>query len=67
MTSRAERSADWQQPGPDVCESCGVAFHAEIGYYCGQCDACLCPVCLTTSQVVALALCPGCAREEETP
>ncbi len=54
----------WDAPGPDTCEGCGAAFHAEIGYYCHQCDACLCPICVTVHRVTRVVICADCETLE---
>ncbi|MDT8386527.1 MAG: hypothetical protein RQ736_03385 [Thiogranum sp.] len=52
----------WLQAGPDSCEFCFHAYHVEAGYYCFDCDAPVCPLCVVAVRERRVVLCPHCAE-----
>ena len=51
----------WLEAGPDTCEFCLHGYHVEAGYYCFDCDAPVCALCVVArAQARALSgLCGG--------
>ncbi len=52
----------WSEPGPERCGHCLHCYYVEMGYYCAECDAPVCPACVVTVLERRLVLCPGCAE-----
>ena len=55
----------WLEAGPDTCEFCLHGYHVEAGYYCFDCDAPVCPLCVVVVRERQVVLCPHCAEGGE--
>lgn len=57
------RAPWWLEAGPDTCEFCLHGYHVEAGYYCFDCDAPVCALCVVHE--LKHVLCPDCAAGGE--